>query len=496
MRSRGAGAERKKAPPEGGEFTLDVGLEVHAELKTETKIFCGCATRFGAPPNSQVCPVCLGLPGVLPVVNRKVVDHALRVALACECQISQPCVFERKNYYYPDLPKNYQISQKRAPLGREGHLDFPLAGGWRRVRLLDIHMEEDTGKLLHPEETSRFSLVDFNRSGVPLLEIISAPDLHSLAEVEAYMGAVRDLLLYLEVSDCRMEEGQLRFEANISLRPAGREELGTRVEIKNLNSFRSVLDCLAYEVRRQRELLSRGEPVLQETRLWDEARGVSEAMRSKEEAHDYRYFPEPDLVPLEIGDDRIAEVRSALPELREKRRRRFVEQMALSEYDAEVLTADRALADFFESCTLLGGEAKAAANWLTGEFLRLLRERELAISESKLTPRHLARLLKLIDEGAVSTSAGKQVFQQMFDTGEDPEAVIEKLGLVQVSDESQLARLCEEILAEHQDAVESYRKGNEKSLGFLVGQAMRKSRGRANPQLLNQMLKERLEEKR
>jgi aspartyl-tRNA(Asn)/glutamyl-tRNA(Gln) amidotransferase subunit B len=300
-------------------------------------------------------------------------------------------------------------------------------------------------------------------------------------------------LLYLEVSDCRMEEGQLRFEANISLRPADREAAGTRVEIKNLNSFRSVLDCLEYEMRRQRELLSRGEAVQQETRLWDEARAASAAMRSKEEAHDYRYFPEPDLVPLEIDDGWIARVRAEVPELREQRRRRFVEEVGLSEYDAEVLTGDKALADFFQSCLRLGLEAKAAANWLTGEFLRLLRERELTIAQSRLTPRHLGQLLKLIEQGRVSASAGKQIFQQMFDAGEEAEAVVAALGLAQVSDEAELARVCDQVLAEHKDAVASYRKGKSQSLGFLVGQVMRKSGGRANPQLVNRLLKERLE---
>jgi aspartyl-tRNA(Asn)/glutamyl-tRNA(Gln) amidotransferase subunit B len=453
------------------------------------------------------------MPGVLPVLNRKALEYALRVAIAVNCEIVSPMLFERKNYYYPDLPKNYQISQKRAPLGRGGALEIVVPSGTpasgpgadgpiKRIGLEDVHLEEDTGKLLHAEEGDD-SYIDYNRSGMPLLELVSAPDMRTLAEVQAYMNAVRDLLLYLGVSECRMELGQLRFEANISLRPIGQEELGPRVELKNLNSFRSVLRGLEYEMRRQEKHLNAGHKILRETRLWDEERGVTEPMRSKEEAQDYRYFPEPDLVPISISAELLETTRASLPELPAARRRRFVSQYALPEYDAQVLTSDKAIADFFESTVAAGADAKTASNWIMGEVLRLLKparadgscrpgESGGSADQLALSPGQMAQLLRLLDSGKVSGPAAKQVFEEMFRTGRPPEDIIRQKGLEQISDESELANLVERTIAENPAAVQDFKAGKEQSLKFLMGQVMRQTRGRANPQVVQQMFVERL----
>lgn len=472
-------------------YLPSIGLEVHAELNTRTKIFCGCSTAAGAPPNSQVCPVCLGFPGVLPMLNRQVVEYGLRMALALHCEITSPGIFERKGYYYPDLPKNFQISQKRAPLGRNGHLDLVAEGESFRVRISDVHMEEDAAKLIHPEGDPDHSLVDFNRSGIPLLEIVTEPDMHSVAQVEAYMSAIRSTLLYLGISHARMEMGQVRFEASVSVAPPG-AALGTRVEIKNLNSFRAVSGAVAHEIARQSRALDRGEPLRQETRLWDPERGVTEPMRSKETAMDYRYFPEPDLTPLMIDEAWIARVAAELPELAEQRRRRFTAQYGLSDYDAGILTGDKALADLLEAAIQAGAPAKAAANWLTGEFLRLLNDQHLDPATTALSPQALAELIALLEQGEINAPAAKTVFAQLVTQGGSPAQVVEALGLRQISDESALAAVVEEVIAAHSDAVENYRKGNANSLKFLVGQVMRKSQGRANPQLVNRLLEERL----
>ena len=472
-------------------YLPSIGLEVHAELSTRTKIFCGCPTAAGAPPNTQVCPICLGFPGVLPMLNRQVVECGLRMALVLHCEITSPGIFERKGYYYPDLPKNFQISQKRAPLGRNGYLDLVAEGESFRLRISDVHMEEDAAKLLHPEGDPDHSRVDFNRGGVPLLEIVTEPDMHSVAQAEAYMNAIRSTLLYLGISHARMEMGQVRFEASVSVAPPG-AELGTRVEIKNLNSFRAVNGSIAYEIARQTKALERGEPLRQETRLWDPARGATEPMRSKETAMDYRYFPEPDLTPLVIDEAWIARVKAELPELAEQRRQRLVEQYALSEYDAGVLTADKTLADLLEAAVKEGAPAKAAVNWLTGEFLRLLNDQNLDPADTALSPKALAKLIALLEKGEINAPAAKTVFARLVAQGGSPAQVVEELGLKQISDETALAAAVEEVIAEHQDAVENYRKGNENSLKFLVGQVMRKSKGRANPQLVNRLLEERL----
>jgi aspartyl-tRNA(Asn)/glutamyl-tRNA(Gln) amidotransferase subunit B len=470
-----------------------IGLEVHAELATESKAFCGCSTRFGAPPNSQTCPVCLGLPGPLPVLNEKAVEYALRVALALECEIVSPCIFERKNYYYPDLPKNYQISQKRQTLGRNGRVEIPLGEAAKWIGIDDVHLEEDTGKLIHPDGAGdSYSLIDYNRSGVPLLEIVGAPDLFSLDEVAAYMTAIRELLLHLGVADCRMEEGKLRFEANISLRPAGAQELGTRVEIKNLNSFRTVLRCLEHEIYRQQQLLRAGGEVARETRLWDEVACASAAMRSKEEAQDYRYFPEPDLVPLVIGPEWIARARAALPELPQARRRRFIAELGLSEYDSGILTTNRELADYFEATVAQGIEAKVAANWVIGEVLRHVNERGVSAAAAPVRPPRLAELIALVERGAVTANAAKEALAEMFASGRAAREVIEERGLAQIQDDAELAAVVERVLAENPAGVADYKAGREQALKFLVGQVMKATRGRANPQAVNDLLRRRL----
>jgi aspartyl-tRNA(Asn)/glutamyl-tRNA(Gln) amidotransferase subunit B len=472
-----------------------IGLEVHAELSTRTKVFCGCSTEVGAAPNTQVCPVCLGFPGVLPVLNRRVVEYGLRAALAMNCEITRPTIFERKGYYYPDLPKNFQISQKRAPLGRNGHLDLAVNGKTKRVRISDCHLEEDAAKLLHPEDAPKHSLVDFNRGGVGLLEIVSEPDMRSVAEVEAYMDAIRSMLRYLDISDARMEQGQLRFEASVSVRPEASRELGTRVEIKNLNSLRAVAGAVEYEIRRQTQALDRGESIVQGTRLWNDERSITEQMRTKETAMDYRYFPEPDLVPLVIDDEWIERVRGELPELAETRRRRLAAEFDLSDYDAGVLTTERALADWFEDTVEEGAPAKAVANWLTGEALRLAREQDLPLTRiaTSVKPQGLSSLIGLVDSGRISGTAAKRVFAEMAATGKAPAQVVEELGLDQISDEEALAAVVEEVIGANPDAVENFRKGKKQAIGFLVGQVMRQSKGRANPQLANKLLREKLE---
>jgi aspartyl-tRNA(Asn)/glutamyl-tRNA(Gln) amidotransferase subunit B len=566
-----------------------IGLEVHAELSTRTKVFCGCSTAAGASPNTQVCAVCLGFPGVLPALNRNVVEYALRAALAMHCAISRPSIFERKGYYYPDLPKNFQISQKRAPLGKDGYLEIVANGEAKRVRIADVHIEEDAAKLLHPEDDPQHSLVDFNRSGIPLLEIVSEPDMSSVAEVEAYMSAVRSMLRYLGISEARMEQGQLRFEASVSVRPQGAAELGTRVEIKNLNSFRAVAGAVDYEISRQTRALEQGEPIIQETRLWDDARGVTEPMRTKETAMDYRYFPEPDLTPLEIDDEWIARVQAGLPELAEVRRRRLTTQYGLSDYDAGILTSEKGLADLFEGtvaaseasgyrrgqaagghpdCVTIrsgameqlvepghtvgeirkshrdilgidpdanatiggqyvddarktqGGEVlefistagRKAAHWITGRLLYLWKQgRVYSLEEMALNPEMLAALLQSIESGDISRPAARQEFDRLATTRdvhvqdtislgiEESAAVVKSarelvrgLGQSQISDQGQLAAMVDEVIAENPDAVENFRKGKEAALKFLVGQVMRKSKGRANPQMATELLRAQL----
>ncbi|MEW6228464.1 MAG: Asp-tRNA(Asn)/Glu-tRNA(Gln) amidotransferase subunit GatB [Bacillota bacterium] len=478
------------------EFETVIGLEVHVELSTESKIFCGCSTKFNAPPNSHTCPICLGLPGVLPVLNRKAVEHAIRTALALNCDIAGFSKFDRKNYFYPDLPKNYQISQYDLPLATGGYIDVPVDGKTRRVGIRRVHLEEDAGKSLHEGGTitgASFSLEDYNRTGVPLLEIVSEPDIRSPQEAYAYLSMLRSILRYLGVSDCKMEEGSLRCDANISVRPRGSRTFGTQTELKNLNSFRAVEKGLAYEAARQAELLARGGKVVRETRHWDEARQVTVPLRSKEQAHDYRYFPDPDLVPLEMDEAWVEEMRKALPELPGARRERFIREYGLPGYDAALITESRDLADYFEDAVAkYGADAKAVSNWVMGELARLMNATGTDVRDVRVSPEALAAMLKLIDKGVISGKIAKAVFEEMFTTGKPPDRVVAERGLVQITDEDELARVVGEVIAENQPVADEVRAGKDKAMAFLVGQVMKKTRGRANPQAVNRILRERL----
>ncbi len=471
-----------------------MGLEVHAELATRSKVFCGCATGFGAPANTHTCPVCLGLPGVLPVLNERALELALRAALALDCRILSRSTFDRKNYYYPDLPKNYQISQNYFPFAEGGRLEIDVDGDIRAVRIDNVHMEEDAGKNLHSEDTglADSSLVDYNRAGVPLLEIVSEPDMHSLAEVEAYMTTLTGVLRYTGASDCKMEEGSLRFEANVSMRPRGTTDLGPRVEMKNLNSFKMALAALEYEITRQQEVLEGGGRVTQETRLWDSAAGVTRSMRSKEEAHDYRYFPEPDLVPVALDEAWIESVKAELPEFPAAKRRRYVEEYGLPAYDAGVITSDPAVAGFFEEAVAAFPDAKAVSNWVMGELLRAMNESGIGMDSCRLAPVDLAGLLQRIKKGELSTTAAKKVFAKMFASGRSAGETIREEGLAQVSDERALMDAVNQVLEENEKTAGDYRAGKERALGFLVGQVMKATRGKANPQVVNKLLVEAL----
>lgn len=480
------------------DYEVVIGLEVHAELATRSKIFCGCATAFGAPPNTQVCPVCLGLPGSLPVLNHQVLSLGLRAALALEAAVASETKFDRKNYFYPDLPKAYQISQYDLPLAENGRLEIELPGGSKTIRVKRIHMEEDAGKLLHLGQGGRIgaatgSLVDYNRAGVPLIEIVSEPDLRSAEEAHAYLTALKEILRYADISDCNMEEGSLRCDANISLRPRGETRLGTKAEIKNMNSFKNVRAALEYEAGRQAQILNSGGSLRQETRLWDPEKGVSTPMRHKEEAHDYRYFPEPDLPLLRLPAELVAASRAALPELPKARRERLQRLPGLTAYDAGVLASQKELADYFERAASGGVPAKAVCNWLTVELLGKLNAEGKTILESPVQPAQLNQLVGRIESGEISGKMGKQVFAEMMRTGEDPEAVIRRLGLKQISDAGEIEKLVEEALAGHPSAAAEVRAGKAQALGFLVGQVMKASQGRANPKAVNEMLKKRLE---
>jgi aspartyl-tRNA(Asn)/glutamyl-tRNA(Gln) amidotransferase subunit B len=472
-----------------------IGLEVHCQLLTRTKIFCGCLNRFGDPPNTNVCPVCLGLPGSLPVLNRQAVTLALRAALATHCAVQPSSVFARKNYFYPDLPKGYQISQYERPLALDGHVEVPAGGAVKRVRLHRIHMEEDAGKLLHEgfPWTAEKSGVDYNRSGVPLIEIVSHPDLGSPEEAHAYLSALKGVLLYAGVSDCNMEEGSLRCDANVSVRPRGSARLGTRAEIKNLNSFRNVARAIEHEIARQVAVIEAGGTVVQETRLWNADRGETASMRSKEEAHDYRYFPEPDLPPLVVRPEWLEEVRRSLPELPAEKRARFVAEYALPEYDAGVLTFSRETADYFEVVARESGNPKAASNWVMTEVLRKFKDVDEGKAPIAVPPEHLAALLRLVDAGTVSRGTAKDVFEKMWATGEPPQAIVEREGLTQVSDESALQAAVDAVVASSPEQVATYRSGKTATLGWFVGQVIRKSGGKANPQVVQALLRKALD---
>lgn len=471
-----------------------IGLEVHSELKTKSKIFCGCSTQFGADQNTNVCPVCLGLPGVLPVINEKVVEFAIRAGLALNCKILPFSKFDRKNYYYPDLPKNYQTSQYDLPIAVNGYLDIEVNGETKRIGITRVHMEEDAGKLVHSGtiSNSEYALVDYNRTGVPLIEIVSEPDLRSPEEAKAYLEKLKAILQYIDVSDCKMEEGSLRCDANISLRPAGTEPFGTKAELKNLNSFRSVQRGLEYEVERQTEVLEEGGRVIQETRSWDDNRGVTLSMRSKEQAQDYRYFPEPELVPIVTDGAKIESIRASLPELPDARKARLMADYGLSSYDAETITASRAMADYFDATVKAGADAKAAANWLMGEVSKHLNAANKSAEECPVAPKQLAGLIALIDKGTISGKIAKTVFEGMWESGKDADTIVKEQGLVQISDEGAIVAIVEGVIAANPQSVADFKAGKEKAIGFLVGQVMKQSKGRANPELVNKLLKEKL----
>ncbi|MEW5745298.1 MAG: Asp-tRNA(Asn)/Glu-tRNA(Gln) amidotransferase subunit GatB [Nitrospirota bacterium] len=481
------------APPVwgNGKYEAVIGLEVHAQMLTETKIFCGCPTKFGAEPNTQTCPVDIGLPGVLPVLNRKAVEYAVKTGLAMNCTVARCSRFARKNYFYPDLPKGYQVSQYELPICEHGSVEIVVDGAVKRVGITRIHMEEDAGKNIH-EGGGPYSFVDLNRAGVPLMEIVSEPDIRSPREAAEYMKKLRAILRYLGVCDGNMEQGSLRCDANVSIRPVGQKEFGTRTELKNINSFRFVEKAIEYEIRRQVKLVEEGGRVVQETRLWDPAAGITQSMRSKEEAHDYRYFPEPDLVPIVVDQEWIDRIEATLPELPDAKRERFVSAYGLPEYDADLLTAERPVAEWYEAAVAAGGQPKAVSNWMMGELMRLLNEENHPIEESPLTPDRLAGMLRLIDNGTISGKIAKTVFEAMYRSGKDAEAVVKEQGLVQISDESAIERAIDDILAKHTAEVGRYKAGEEKLIGFFVGQVMKAMKGKANPQMLNDLLRKKL----
>ncbi len=487
---------RRVAPEVLERYEAVIGLEVHVQLKTASKVFCACSTRFGDPPNSNVCPVCLGLPGSLPVLNRRALEMAIRAALALHCQVHASSRFARKNYFYPDLPKGYQISMYELPLATGGWLEIlpsqrDLEVPSKRVGITRLHMEEDAAKALHEgfPDSDRNSYIDYNRCGVPLIEIVSEPDLRSPAEAYTYLNTLKQLLEYTEVSDCNMEEGSLRCDANVSVRPRGVEELGTKTEVKNLNSFRYLQRALDYEIERHITVLEAGGQIEQETRLWNLAAGRTEPMRSKEYAHDYRYFPEPDLLPVRVSEAWQAEVLAKMPELPGARRARFLRDYGITPYDTGVLTDTRALADYFEAVVRAGAPAKTAGNWIQTELLRRLNDAGKEISESPVTPKGLTELLKLVDSGQITAASGKKVFASMFETGQPAGKIIAAEGATQISDAGEIERLCRDAIEKNPDNVAKYRAGNEGVFKFFVGQVMRASRGQANPQLVNETLK-------
>jgi aspartyl-tRNA(Asn)/glutamyl-tRNA(Gln) amidotransferase subunit B len=473
-----------------------IGLEVHAQLLTESKIFCGCATKFGQSPNQNTCPVCAGFPGVLPVLNKKVVEFALKAGLATHSKITDASILARKNYFYPDLPKGYQISQYERPICTNGYLEVEVNGAPKRVRLTRIHMEEDAGKSIHDAHGDS-SLVDLNRAGVPLLEIVSEPDIHTCAEAGAYLRTLRQILQYLGICDGNMEEGSFRCDANISIRPAGTETLGTKIEIKNLNSFRAVEKALEYEIERQINTLSDGGKLAQETRLWDENREETRSMRSKESAHDYRYFPDPDLLPLVIEEEWIDKIRASLPELPTDRKARFMSGYSLPSYDAELLTSRKDVADYFETAVKAAhANPKALSNWILGDLFYVLKQRklddQLYISSWPVPAQHLAEMVQLIDQGKISGKIGKTVFEELLDSGKSPHQIVGEKGLEQVSNTDTITTAVEQVLAANPQQLKQYKSGNEKVFGFFIGQIMKATQGRANPQKVNEVLREKL----
>jgi aspartyl-tRNA(Asn)/glutamyl-tRNA(Gln) amidotransferase subunit B len=471
------------------QYETVIGLEVHVELATKTKIFCGCSTAFGGAPNTHTCPVCTGMPGSLPVLNRQVVNYAVAVGLATNCAVTQCCKFDRKNYFYPDNPQNYQISQLYLPICRDGHVEIETAAGKKSIGIHEIHMEEDAGKLIH-DEWEDCSLVDYNRSGVPLIEIVSEPDMRSAEEVIAYLEKLRMIIQYLGASDCKLNEGSMRADVNLSVREVGAEGFGTRTEMKNLNSFRAITHAIAGESERQIDLLESGQQVVQETRRWDDAKEYSYAMRSKEDAQDYRYFPDPDLVPVYISDEWIKQIRDSQPEFRKEKMERYRKEFDIPEYDIGIITDSKHMADLFEETVAICGQPKKVSNWLMGETLRLLKEKNMDPEEILFSPENLAKLIRLVDSKAVNLTVAKEVFEVMFDGNIDPEQYVEEKGLKTVSDEGALRATIGEVIASNPQSVEDYRNGKEKAIGFLVGQTMKAMKGKADPVSVNQILKE------
>ncbi|KFN39878.1 glutamyl-tRNA amidotransferase [Smithella sp. F21] len=473
------------------EFETVIGLEVHAQMLTDTKIFCNCSTKFGSAPNSHTCPVCLGMPGVLPVLNKKVVEYAMKMALATNCTINPSNSFARKNYFYPDLPKGYQISQYAYPLAEHGYIILEGNGEQRKIGITRIHMEEDAGKLIH-DDVNPVSYVDLNRTGVPLIEIVGEPDIRSPEEAAEYLRRLHEILVYLEICDGNMEEGSFRCDANVSIRPKGQKEFGTRTELKNMNSFRNVQRALEYEVKRQQYLVENGEKIIQETRLWDDAQGATNPMRSKEEAHDYRYFPDPDLVPVMVDEAWVSQIRLGMPELPQAKRERFINEYQIPAYDAGVLTADKALAEYYEEVVKLCGKPKMVSNWVMGDVLKFLNEDKRGIRECPISARSLADMIILIEEGTISGKIAKEVITDMYETGKTPQDIIKEKSLVQITDEGELVKTVTAIIAANSKQLADYRGGKEKLFGFFVGQVMKATQGKANPQLVNDLLKKML----
>ena len=471
------------------QYETVIGLEVHVELATKTKIFCGCSTAFGAAPNAHTCPVCTGMPGSLPVLNKQVVEYAAAVGIATNCTITQYCKFDRKNYFYPDNPQNYQISQLYQPICRNGYVEINTENGPKKIRIHEIHMEEDAGKLIH-DDWEDCSLVDFNRSGVPLIEIVSEPDMRSAEEVVAYLEKLRTIIQYLGASDCKMQEGSMRADVNLSIREVGSETFGTRTEMKNLNSFSAIARAIEGEKNRQMDLLEEGKQVVQETRRWDDAKGASYAMRSKEDAQDYRYFPEPDLVPIVISDEWLDAIRAKQPEFREEKMQRYMVDYELPEYDADIITNYKKMADVFEETTAICNKPKKVSNWLMVETMRLLKENNMDPNEIPYSAANLAKLINLADAGTINSTVAKEVFEEVFKNDIDPDAYVEEKGLKTVNDEGALRATVEQVIKDNPQSVEDYRNGKEKAIGFLVGQTMKAMKGKANPGMVNALLKE------
>lgn len=473
------------------EYEVIIGIEVHAELSTKTKIYCGCTTEFGGDPNTHCCPVCTGMPGALPVLNEKVVEYAVKAGLATGCEIQRESKQDRKNYFYPDLPKAYQISQFDKPLCEHGEVLLEVDGTKKKIGITRIHIEEDAGKLVHDSYTGG-TLVDLNRAGVPLIEIVSEPDMRSSADAVAYVEKLKGILEYIGVSDCKMQEGSLRADVNLSIRPVGQKEFGTRTETKNLNSFRAIARAIEFEIERQKEVLESGGKIYQETRRWDDAEGKGYAMRTKEDAHDYRYFPEPDLLPIHLSEEYIENLKNTLPELPESRKARYINEIGLPEYDAGIITSSKYLSDFFEEATKECSNAKAVSNWIMGDIIRVVKEKYLEYSELPITPLNLAKLIKLVDAGTISSSVARKVFDEVVETGKEPDVIVKEKGLVQISDEGAIKEVVNKIIAANPQSIVDYKAGKDRALGFLVGQCMKEMKGKGNPQILNKLILEEL----